>query len=153
MSDVPASALANMRRTVQAYEGFCARVRRPVRPRAFTGCRGRLRRMMQLVPRGGSVLEVGSGPGREASFVETLGAAVRRTDATKAFLEVQTERGKSAELLNVVTDELGEPYDAVLALCVLIHVGREEIDAVLRKVHGALGAGWCIPGLDARRRG
>lgn len=138
MSDVSARALANTRRTVQSYEGFARDYDALCGPVPSPDVEGALRRMMQFVPLGGSVLEVGSGPGREADFIESLGAVVRRTDATRAFLEVQAERGKRAELLNVVTDELGGPYDAVLALCVLIHVDREQIDAVLRKVHAAL---------------
>lgn len=138
MSDVSARALANTRRTVQSYEVFARDYDALCGPVPSPDVEGALRRMMQFVPLGGSVLEVGSGPGREADFIESLGAVVRRTDATRAFLEVQAERGKRAELLNVVTDELGGPYDVVLALCVLIHVDREQIDAVLRKVHDAL---------------
>lgn len=141
MSDVPARALANTRRTVQSYEGFAREYDTLCGPVPSPDVEDGLRRLMQIVPLGGSVLEVGSGPGREADFIEALGAVVRRTDAARSFVDVQAERGKRAELLNVVTDELGGPYDAVLALCVLIHVDREQIDAVLRKVNGALRPG------------
>jgi predicted TPR repeat methyltransferase len=41
----------------------------------------------------------------------------------------------------VIADDLGGPYDAVLAMCVLMRVGRGQIDAVLRKVAGALRPG------------
>jgi 2-polyprenyl-3-methyl-5-hydroxy-6-metoxy-1,4-benzoquinol methylase len=141
MNDVTARALTNTHRTVQSYEG-CARdydaLCGPVpSPDAEDG----LRRLMTIVPLGGAVLEVGSGPGREADFIESLGAVVRRTDATKAFVEIQAERGKHVEILNVVTDDLGGPYDAVLALCVLIHVDRDQIDAVLRGVQHTLRPG------------
>jgi hypothetical protein len=63
---------------------------------------------------------------------------VRRTDATPAFLDLMAERGMKADLLNVMTDELGGPYDGVLAMGVLIHVDREQIDVVLQKIHAAL---------------
>jgi 2-polyprenyl-3-methyl-5-hydroxy-6-metoxy-1,4-benzoquinol methylase len=85
-----------------------------------------------------SVLEIGSGPGRDADFVESLGAVVRRTDATQAFLDLMAERGKEADLLNVMTDELGGPYDGVLAMAVVIHVDRDQVDFVLRKIRAAM---------------
>jgi 2-polyprenyl-3-methyl-5-hydroxy-6-metoxy-1,4-benzoquinol methylase len=84
------------------------------------------------------VLEIGSGPGRDADVLESLGLAVRRTDATQAFVDLMVERGKHAELSNVVTDELGGSYYGVLAMGVLIHVDRNQTDAVLRKIHAAL---------------
>ncbi len=92
-------------------------------------------------PPGGVVLEVGSGPGIDADLVESLGAKVRRTDATQAFRDLQTARGKHVEPLNVLTDNLGGPYDAVLAMHVLIHIERAHTDRVLRKIWKALRPG------------
>ena len=83
----------------------------------------------------------GSGPGYDADFVEGLGVHVRRTDATKRFLELQAARGKHGEFLDLITDDLGGPYDAVLALCVLIHVPREQTDQVLAKIAASLRPG------------
>jgi SAM-dependent methyltransferase len=96
---------------------------------------------MTYVPPGGLVLEVGSGTGRDADFIESLGGKVRRTDATQAFLDLQAERGKHGERLNLLTDRLGGPYDAILAICVLIHVERADTDRVLRKIRRALRPG------------
>jgi len=53
--------------------------------------------------------------------------------------------------LNVVTDELGGPYDGVLAMGVLIHVERDRTEAVLRKIHAALRPGGAF--LAAMRKG
>jgi SAM-dependent methyltransferase len=94
--------------------------------------------MMTYVPPGGLV---GSGTGRDADFVESLGGTVRRTDATQTFLDLQAERGKHAERLNLLTDALGGPYDAILAICVLIHIERTDTDRVLRKIRRALRPG------------
>jgi 2-polyprenyl-3-methyl-5-hydroxy-6-metoxy-1,4-benzoquinol methylase len=141
MKPVSTKALANTQRTVQSYEGFAREYDKLCGEQLPPDVEDAVRRMVQCVPVDGSVLEIGSGPGREADFVESLGAVVRRTDAAQAFLDVQAGRGKKAELLNVVTDELGGPYDAVLALCVLIHVDREQIDPVLQKIWRALKPG------------
>ena len=79
------------------------------------------------MPAGGTVLEVGSGPGWDADLLEAHGVAVRRTDLTRAFIDLQAARGKVVERLDVTTDELGGPYDAVLALAVLQHVERPQL--------------------------
>jgi len=83
----------------------------------------------------------GRDPDTHADFVEGLGVQVRRTDATKRFLKLQAARGKLGEFLDLITDDLGGPYDAVLALCVLIHVPREQTDQVLAKIAGSLRPG------------
>ncbi len=137
---IPERALANTRRTVQSYEGY-ARQYDALGDHPAPNIEDALRRLVQCVPLGASVLEIGSGPGREADFIESLGVVVRRTDAAQAFLDVQAERGKKGELLNVMIDDLGGPYHAVLALCVLIHVDREQIDLVLTKIRRALQPG------------
>lgn len=100
-----------------------------------------LRRLVTALPTSGRVLELGSGPGWDADFVESFGPSVRRTDVTRAFVEFQQERGKVAEILDAITDEYGGPYDAVLALCVLIHIERGDTARVLAKVAAALRPG------------
>lgn len=100
-----------------------------------------LRLLAAAIPAGGTALEVGSGPGWDADFLETQGVTVRRTDVTRAFIDLQAARGKVVERLDVTTDDLGGPYDAVLAMAVLQHVEREQLPAVLGRVAGALRRG------------
>lgn len=129
------------RRTIASYERFAADYDKLIDALPPPDVQGALQRMASLLPAGGRVLEVGSGSGRDADFLEALGARVRRTDATRAFLDIQAARGQQGELLNVLVDDLGGPYDGVLALCTLIHVGRSHTTPVLRKVAAALGPG------------
>ena len=114
-----------------------------------------LTRLAETVP-GGLALEIGSGPGWDADALEEAGMTVRRTDITQAFIEGQRARGKQADHLDVISDDLGGPYDAVVALHVLQHVEPDDLSTVLAKVAGALrpsgrflvsiplgeGAGW-----------
>jgi len=129
---------ADNRRTVAGYE-LCARgyTEAVAGPPSGNG-EVALRRMVELVPAGGTVIEIGSGPGWDADFVESLGVTVRRSDVTRAFVDIQAERGKRAELLDVLHDDIGGPYDAVMALFVLQHIGRDLVDSVLHKVAAAL---------------
>lgn len=132
------------RRTVDSYERIARSYAEdtapdPAGPAEFSG-QG-LRRLVDAVPAGGTALEVGSGPGWDADFVESQGVAVRRTDIAAAFIEFQAERGKQVERLDVTSDELGGPYDAVIALAVLQHVDRDQIPTILRRVAAALQPG------------
>lgn len=97
-----------------------------------------LERLAAAVP-GGHVLEIGSGPGWDADRLEAAGLTVRRTDVTQAFLAFQRGRGKDVEELNVLTDDLGGPYDGVVMLHVLQHVETADLPGVLTKVLDALG--------------
>lgn len=90
---------------------------------------------------GATVLEVGSGPGWDADWLEQAGLTVRRTDATEAFLAFQKQRGKTAGYLDVVRGPIDGSYDAILAMYVFQHVGQQQLPAVLGKVSAALRAG------------
>jgi SAM-dependent methyltransferase len=130
-------SLARSRRTIESYESYADRyalIRREPDDREQAA----LRQVASIAGLGGQVLEIGSGPGYDADFLETLGVKVRRTDATRRFLELQAARGKQGDRLDVITDPLGGPYDAVVAQYVLFHVPRDGIDDVLAKIASAL---------------
>lgn len=133
--------LTKSRKTINAYEDYAERYDALVRHVPNQREQKWLKRLVKIAGKGGRILEVGSGPGYDADFVEGLGVQVRRTDATKRFLELQAARGKHGEFLDLITDDLGGPYDAVLALCVLIHVPREQTDQVLARIAGSLRPG------------
>jgi SAM-dependent methyltransferase len=98
-------------------------------------------RLAARVGAGGHVLELGSGPGRDATVLESLGLTVDRTDAAQSFVGLLTADGFEARQLNAIDDELGGPYDAVFANAVFLHFSREELAAVLKKIRDALLAG------------
>jgi 2-polyprenyl-3-methyl-5-hydroxy-6-metoxy-1,4-benzoquinol methylase len=132
------------RRTIDSYERIAREYADDTAPdpSGAAGFSGEgLRRLVDAVPTGGTALELGSGPGWDADFVESQGVAVRRTDITAGFIDFQAERGKHVEKLDVTSDELGGPYDAVMALAVLQHVDRAQIPALLRGVSAALRPG------------
>ena len=138
---VSASAIDSNLQTIASYERYAdtyaesvAKVPGPEDQRA-------LRLLVAAAGRNGKLLELGSGPGWDADFVESLGPSVRRTDATQAFLDLMRARGKNADLLNMISDPLGGPYDGILALCVLIHATRRSTPDILAKVFHALRPG------------
>ncbi|MCD9197769.1 class I SAM-dependent methyltransferase [Aeromicrobium wangtongii] len=125
-------------RTVQSYEEIAvAYAEETSGGGAFTEP---LTRLAEAVP-AGHVLDVGSGPGWDADELEEAGLTVRRTDVTQAFIDLQRARGKDVDRLDVIDDDLGGPYDAVVALRVLQHIEPKDLSTVLSKVAGALRPG------------
>ena len=127
----------NNGRTVAAYENYARRYATVVSPPSGSGANA-LRALADTLPSNPQLLEIGSGPGWDADFLEGLGVRVRRTDVTAAFRKLQAERGRQVDAFNVLTDEIAETYDGVLMLAVLQHFERTELDGVLRKLVNAL---------------
>ena len=95
----------------------------------------------------GRVLEIGSGGGRDAAAFEARGISVRRTDVSKGFVDLLRTKGFEADLLDPLTDDLadpqspGMPYDGVWACASLIHVARQDLGTVLRRLAEATRTG------------
>ena len=95
----------------------------------------------------GRVLEIGSGGGRDALELERRGISVRRTDISKGFVELLREGGFEADLLDPLTDPLGDPrhpgipYDGIWACACLIHVARQDLPIVLARLADATRTG------------
>lgn len=102
---------------------------------------GFLDRVAARVGAGARVLELGSGPGRDARYLESHGVRVQRSDATEAFVEMLRAEGFDAVRLDVRTGELGGPWDAVFANAVLLHLDREAVAVALVAIREAVVPG------------
>lgn len=122
-------------RTIDSYEDIAAAYASETEGPAVLA--SGLIRLAETIP-GGDVLEIGSGPGWDADELEEAGLTVRRTDATEAFVELQRARGEEVDKLDVLGDDLGGPYDGVVALHVLQHIEPIDLPRVLDKVAAAL---------------
>jgi SAM-dependent methyltransferase len=89
----------------------------------------------------GHILEIGTGPGRDADYLERRGVEVTRSDATPAFVERLRAAGQDALLLDIRSGDLGGPYDGVLANAVLLHLSRSQFADALRRVRRATSDG------------
>lgn len=88
----------------------------------------------------GRVLELGSGPGWDALHLEARGVRVTRSDATRAFLIRLRAGGHVALHLDVRTDDLGGPWDGLLADAVLLHLDRPQLEELLHRARRAVTA-------------
>jgi hypothetical protein len=87
---------------------------------------------VSLAP-GSTVLELGSGTGRDAVELERRGFRVRRTDAAGSFVEMIRADGFEVDRLNALTDDFGGPYDLMFADAVFLHFDRAQLRTVLKK--------------------
>jgi protein-L-isoaspartate O-methyltransferase len=118
-----------------------------------------------LLPPAARVLEIGTGTGHDADLLEQRGLSVRRTDAARAFVNQLRGRGLTADVLNVITDELRGPWDAIYANAVFLHLNARELMQVLVKTAAAAvpagmlaftlkvgdGEGWTTTKLNRQR--
>ena len=103
-------------------------------------------RFVAALDPGARVLEIGSGPGRDARALEAAGVAVRRTDITPAFVRMLRADGNSADVLDPLSDDLTDPerdtpYDGVWASASLVHARREDLPTILANLAGATRSG------------
>jgi SAM-dependent methyltransferase len=132
--------------TVRAYDDYAADYREGTME--LNGpVASAIGRLAGVLPSGARVLEIGSGSGRDADALETAGLSVRRTDITASFVEMLRAAGHEADVIDPLTDDLsdpgapGTPYDAVWSGACLLHVGRDDLPAVLRRLAEATRPG------------
>ena len=121
--------------------------------------------LIELTNSGDRVLELGSGPGRDAADLESAGLVVERTDGASSFVDRLNAAGHTARVLSFYDEDFGGPYDAVFANAVLLHVSRTRLTSVLKVARRAAcdggllvasfkkgtGQAWSEQKLDARR--
>ena len=103
-------------------------------------------RFVAALPPGARVLEIGSGPGRDARALEDAGLSVRRTDIAPGFVALLRAGGYAADTVDPLTDDLSDPerdapYDGVWAAASLIHVRREDFPLAVRRLAAVTAAG------------
>jgi SAM-dependent methyltransferase len=122
--------------TVASYDAYAEAYRAGT---TATPDRQVLDRFVAAVGPGGRVLEVGSGPGRDALALEEAGLSVRRTDITPAFVAMLRRDGQRADVVDPLTDDLRDPereapYDGVWASASLVHARREDLPRILDRL-------------------
>ncbi|MGI5190011.1 class I SAM-dependent methyltransferase [Promicromonospora sp. CA-289599] len=87
------------------------------------------------------IFEIGSGTGRDASYLESLGFAVQRSEIADAFIRRFEEQGISALKFDVLNDRFPGPQHVVFANSVFCHMTNGQLRKVLDSVHDALVPG------------
>lgn len=117
------------------------------------------------LPRDVAILEIGSGFGRDAQYLESKGYVVEVTDASVGFVEYLRSNGRPAKLLDIVNSHPDEKYDVILACAVFLHFTDTDFQQAVRNVRDSLlengkfafsvklgdGDGWSSEKVDAPR--
>jgi SAM-dependent methyltransferase len=99
----------------------------------------RLVRFLALLPAAGSVLELGCGAGNHSAAMLAAGFAVHATDGSPEMAEVASRRlGHPVQTLLFHELDAQDAYDGVWASACLLHVPRDELTAILARIHRAL---------------
>jgi len=102
----------------------------------------RLIAFLGLLPPGGSILELGCGAGNHAAEMLARGFALRATDGSPEMAEVASRRlNHPVETMRFDELEEYEAFDGVWASACLLHVPRDELAGILKRIHYALKAG------------
>lgn len=127
--------------TLAGYEGCADDYAATTAPKPEADDQPGLIELLKALEPGSRLLEIGSGPGWDADWLEERGLVIRRTDGADSFVQFQAGRGRQAERLDVIGDPLGGPYDGVVALHVLQHVEREILPSVFAGIAEAIRDG------------
>lgn len=95
---------------------------------------------LSYIPKDGTILELGSGAGRNAEHIVERHYNLECTEAVAEFVEIMQNNGLNARLLNILTDDIKEKYDMVLANAVLVHFTEQQCELVFQKAYDALNA-------------
>jgi len=93
---------------------------------------------LKMISAHGKILEIGSGFGRDAEYIQQRGYDIECSDAVPNFVEELRRKGFKARMLNVLNGEIDGMYDMVFADAVLLHFSPEQAADVARKIHAAL---------------
>ena len=102
----------------------------------------RLIGFLDLLPEGGSVLELGCGAGNHAAEMLSRGFALRATDGSPEMAAIASLRlNHPVETMRFDDLEESGAFDGVWASACLLHVPRDELGGILARIHRALKAG------------
>ena len=97
---------------------------------------------LPLVPKGGSILDAGCGPGRDSLVFLQRGYVVTAFDASATAVKLASVRlGQRVLHLSFQQVEFDHAFDGVWACASLLHVPRAEMPDALSRLHGALKRG------------
>lgn len=96
-------------------------------------------RFANYLPPHASVLDLGSGPGRDSKVFKEMGYQVLAIDACETFVEhTRSYAGVEAVCLRFEDLAYLERFDGIWASASLLHVKRENLPAILNRLKQAL---------------
>lgn len=100
------------------------------------------KRFIGYIPKGGKILDLGCGSGRDSLFFKELGYNVTAVDGSSEMC-IQAEKNIGQAVINMTFDKLSfeSEFDGIWACASLLHVPSKDIRDVLVKIEKALKSG------------
>lgn len=124
--------------TIQSYEAYSQDYLDSAHSEPTDGVKTWIQASLSGMAPNARILELGSGSGRDATYIESLGFDVECSEATQSFVSHLLEQGFLASKINILTDPIMSSYDLVFANAVMIHFTRDELFKALKKIHTCL---------------
>jgi predicted TPR repeat methyltransferase len=93
---------------------------------------------LTLLPSNARIIEIGSGFGRDAKYIESCGFTIERTDAAVSFVTLLQNQGYAAYQFNILTDAFNAKYDLIFANSVFLHFTPQELERIFAKIYASM---------------
>ena len=100
-----------------------------------------IKQSFSSIPEGSKILEIGSGNGENAKYLQELGYNVTASDIANDFIKAIRANGLESIKFNVLEDEFLEKYFGIFCWRVFVHFTKEDALKVLKKTYDALEKG------------
>jgi len=97
-----------------------------------------LNHALSYIKKEDAILEIGSGIGQDAKYIESKGYKVQTSEGAKGFVEVLKKQGFQARVLNILNDAIDKDYNLIFANRVFLHFTPEELEKILNKIYQSL---------------
>jgi len=94
--------------------------------------------LLAQMPVNAKLLELGSGFGRDAKYIQEKGFDITLSDAPIEFVNYLQDHGFAAKQLNILQDQIPGKYDLIFASAVLLHFPPADFDQALRNIKQGL---------------
>lgn len=95
--------------------------------------------ILKRYPLGKRVLKIGSGGGALALWLkENCNCSLLLCEPAEKLAERARSKGLNVQISSIQNFQSDEQFDSAIAISSLIHVPKEELPAVIRKIHGLL---------------
>lgn len=103
-----------------------------------------INKFMSFLPPQPKILELGSGSGRDAKIFSELGADILGIDYSSKLIDIAKAHAPLANFQLMDVEDIDFPaeyFDGVWAVCILGHVNKKNLPALLKKIYNTLKSG------------
>ena len=100
---------------------------------------------LELVPKGGNILDFGCGSGRDTKYFLSKGYEVDAIDGSEEICKIASEyTGISVKQMLFEELDVCEKYDGIWACASILHVEKNALPSILRRMQTAIKQGGII---------